>query len=210
MIAMALVQIANQLVWHGRAVVIGEWNVEKHLPCHLCDAATIASIVVLLRPSPAIFELSYFWGLGGAVQALLTPDITDGFPHYFYWQFFLTHGGLVLAPVLLVSGLDMRIQRGAVLRIFLRSNAFMLLAAITNELTGANYMFLRNPPPTGSLLDHLGPWPWYIVSGEFVGLAIFFLLALPFRWSSRTGVTARAAKQQPQPLEWQTSKRLGQ
>ncbi|GAB4481644.1 MAG: hypothetical protein OHK0031_03670 [Anaerolineales bacterium] len=34
----------------------------------------------------AIYELLYFMGIGGALQALLTPDVgIYGFPHYRYF-----------------------------------------------------------------------------------------------------------------------------
>jgi len=35
-------------------------------------------------------------------------------------------------------------------------------------------------PPTASLLDVLGPWPWYILSLEVVGFLMFGVLYLPW------------------------------
>ena len=32
-----------------------------------------------------------------------------------------------------------------------------------------------------SLLDFLGPWPWYLLSLELIALVSFFLLDLPWR-----------------------------
>ena len=57
-------------------------------------------------------------------------------------------------------------------------------AAAANGLLDANYMFLCAPPPTGSLLDYLGPWPWYIVGEELLALVVFAILLLPFRRSA--------------------------
>jgi uncharacterized membrane protein YwaF len=41
-------------------------------------------------------------------------------------------------------------------------------------------MFIAHKPETASLMDMLGPWPWYILSLELVGLAVSLLLYSPF------------------------------
>ena len=60
-------------------------------------------------------------------------------------------------------------------------NAIAVLVGLTDWISGGNYMFLRNPPPTGSILDFLGQWPWYLLAGEAVALLVYCLLDLPFR-----------------------------
>jgi len=46
-------------------------------------------------------------------------------------------------------------------------------------------MFLRAKPDTPTLLDDLGPWPWYILSATALGLALFAILDAPFRLRQR-------------------------
>ena len=41
-------------------------------------------------------------------------------------------------------------------------------------------MFLRHPPRQDSLLDLMGPWPWYIPAAAALALALFWLLDRPF------------------------------
>jgi uncharacterized membrane protein YwaF len=51
-------------------------------------------------------------------------------------------------------------------------------------------MFLREKPEAASLLDLMGPWPWYILSGALLALALFAALDAPFRGRRRGGLTA--------------------
>jgi uncharacterized membrane protein YwaF len=57
------------------------------------------------------------------------------------------------------------------------SIAWTALAAAGCLITGGNYMFLREPPPGGSLLDLFGPWPLYLVGAAALALTAFPLLA---------------------------------
>jgi hypothetical integral membrane protein (TIGR02206 family) len=59
-------------------------------------------------------------------------------------------------------------------------NAYLLLMVVVNHWLGSNYLYIARKPDTPTLLDLLGPWPWYILGMEVVGAAIAGLLYLPF------------------------------
>jgi hypothetical integral membrane protein (TIGR02206 family) len=140
----------------------------------------VACIVSLLRPHPLASEVAYFWGLGGTVQALLTPDLAEGFPSWEFIQFFWSHGGVLLSIVYLIAVQGSRPRPGCLLRMFLATNAYALFAGVLDFVFGWNYGYLRHPPSQPSLIDFLGPWPWYILSLEMIALLSFAILYLPW------------------------------
>ena len=150
------------------------------LPLHLTDAATIAAVIALWSGSPLAFELTWFWAGSATVQALLTPDLRRPFPDYRWWWFVIEHSGVVVAAVLMAWGMRRTPRPGAVLRVYAWSLGVTALAAVGTVLFNGNYMFLRRPPREGSLLDLMGPWPWYIVSAAALALVLFWLLDRPF------------------------------
>ncbi len=189
--ALAALQIANLLVWHLHAIWTGTWVADEALPLHLCDAAVFVTALALIAPTRRRFELAYLWCVGGTLQGVFTPNILEGFPSYEYFHFFITHGELVIAAVFLAACCDLVPTRGALWRVVLFTNGWAVLAAVGSALSDGNYMYLRYPPPTGSLLDYLGPWPWYLVVTEVLMTALFAVLLLPWRrelWRRRSQV----------------------
>jgi hypothetical integral membrane protein (TIGR02206 family) len=78
------------------------------------------------------------------------------------------------------SGL-MRPRAWSVVRAMLVLNILAVFIGAFDYFYKTDYMYLRSKPQNASLLDLLGPWPWYIVATEFVALFLFVLLYLPFR-----------------------------
>ena len=125
-------------------------------------------------------ELTYFRGLAGTLQAVVTPDLSAGFPQLEFFMFVVGHLGIVIAALFLVVGLRLEPRPGSVMRVFAITAAYTAFVGCFNWLTGSNYMYLAAIPAHGSLLSVLGPWPWYILSGAAVALVLFLILDVPF------------------------------
>ncbi len=154
---------------------------EYSLPLELCSLVLIACILCMFWPHPFTAEIAYFWGLGGVLQAIATPDLALGFPSWEFILFFWGHGATVLAIVYLIAGGSFRPSRVSVLRMMLALNLYGLAVGAIDAVMGWNYGFLCRKPSMPSLLDYLGPWPWYLLSLELIALVSFFLLDLPWR-----------------------------
>ena len=183
--ALAVLIGATYVVEHASFVVRGRWALDFNLPLHLTDVVTVVSVLALWTARPLLVELTWFWALTASLQAVLTPDLGADFPELLYWTFFITHGGAVVAAVLLVVGRGIAPRAGAVGRAFGATLVVAAAAAIANVVTGGNYMWLREKPDSASLLDVMGPWPWYILTAAVLALVLFTLLDLPFRAARR-------------------------
>jgi hypothetical integral membrane protein (TIGR02206 family) len=177
---LAVVILGNEAAWWIWLGAHGTWSASYALPFQLCDVAGVVAAAALWTRRPLLVELTYFWGLAGTANGLITPDVSDHFPTFGFMQYFIAHGTIVAAALLLVVGLRLAPRPGAVLRVFGLTFALMVLDAAVNLVTGGNYMYLRYTPGAHSLLDVLGPWPWYIAGAAGLALAIFFVLDLPF------------------------------
>lgn len=160
---------------------MGTLSAATGLPCHLCDLASFIGAYALIKRHPLACELLYFLGIAGTLQGLLTPALTMDWPHPRFIIFFALHGGVVLAALYVVFGRCQIPRSGALMLAFKLLCVYAVFAGLVDYFSGGNYGFLRSKPPSASILDHLGPWPWYIGSLLIVSLAIFALLDLPFR-----------------------------
>ena len=153
-----------------------------NLPLQLCDLTVWLAVFGCLTVVPTLVEFAYFAGIAGAGMALLTPNLFSPWPSYPAIYFFVAHGGIVIAVALLAFGNYARFRPAAVWRSFGLLLCYAALVGVVNAALGSNYMFLCRKPDNPSLLDHLGPWPWYLAGGAAAGLAFFWLLWLPVRY----------------------------
>ena len=170
----------NELIWWRFRYShegIHLWN----LPFQLCDVTLWASAIACLTMVPVIVEFAYFAGLAGAGMALITPDLWSPWPSYPAIYFFVAHGGIVIAAAVLVFGRICILSGKAVWRAYGLLLGYAFLVGMFNKIYGTNYMYLCNKPKNASLLDTLGPWPWYLVPAAITAFGLFCLLWIPVR-----------------------------
>lgn len=178
---LALQMIAYAAVTYVQKGLTGDLDVSYALPLELCHWVMIACVFTLFHPNRPAAEIAYYWGLAGTLPAAVTPDIWQGFPSWEFVLFFWSHGGVLLTVVFLIAGQRFRPAPGSVWRAFAALNGYAAVVGCINWIFGWNYGYLCAKPLRPSLMDYLGPWPWYILSLEGVAVVSFFLLYLPWR-----------------------------
>jgi hypothetical integral membrane protein (TIGR02206 family) len=184
-IALAAAVGLHELSWYALALGLGWVDPPFGLPLHLCDLVLWATVYGLVALDRRVLEVVYYLGLGGTGMALLTPDLAAALPSWPAVAFFVAHGGVVAGILFLVLSGALRPGPRSWWRAFLWVNGYAAAIGAVNAVFGTNYFYLCERPSSPSLLDLLGPWPWYVVAGEGVALALFGLLYLPFRAGAR-------------------------
>jgi hypothetical integral membrane protein (TIGR02206 family) len=193
--ALAALLLMLDIALHVWYIAAGQWDPSWTLPLHLCSLTLILSFIMLWTRSYRLFEFNYFAGIGGAMQALLTPAaILSGYPHFTFFYFFIAHGGIIVANLFMIAAYGYRPRRSSIWRTLLWLNLLLIPVGLVNCLTGGNYMFIAYKPEDPSLLDLLGPWPWYILSMEGVAFVMCVLLYLPFAIRARRSRGAEARR----------------
>lgn len=177
---LAVLLAASELALNAWYVAQRVYDPKDTLPLELCSISLYLCIGMLVFRSEAIFRFVYFTGIGGAAQALFTPVLFYDFPHFRFIEFFVAHGAIFLSVLYMVWVERFRPTLKSVFVTLGLLNVLLVFVFFIDALTGGNYMFLARKPDTASLLDVLGPYPWYILSMEAVALAIFMLLYVPF------------------------------
>jgi hypothetical integral membrane protein (TIGR02206 family) len=157
-------------------IVQGIWTVRYDLPLQLTDVISLFTAIALWTRSRRATEFVYLWALSASLQATVTPDLSWNYPSVFYFTYFTYHVVAVVAGLGLVFGCCLYPNPGAPLRVFAGTLAWAAVAGAGDLLTGGNYMYLRAKPVHGSLLNDMGPWPWYLVATAALGLAMLLVL----------------------------------
>lgn len=192
---LAAVLLAGAVASQVQQALDGSWSVQMSLPLHLCDIGLFVTAAAAfwagrgmlgVGHGQRLYELAYYWGIGGTTQGILTPDVGGTFPSVNCIRYFTNHGAIVVAVLVMTIGLRMRPGRRSLPRVWLTTLALAVVMLGINGLInrfigpGANYMYLCGPPVHPTLYDLFGPWPWALLTLVGVGTLILTLCYAPF------------------------------
>jgi hypothetical integral membrane protein (TIGR02206 family) len=162
-----------------RSLGVVSW--QQMLPLQLCDWGMFVVIVAMWTGNQRWFEVAYFWGIGGTLQAVLTPNLRFGFPDLRFISFFTSHSGIIIGVVFLMLTRRYRPYPMSIVRAFSWSEFYFIVTLIADELTGFNYGFLLHKPEAFSILSFLSDSrPLYLLEMHGVALLFFVGLYAPF------------------------------
>ena len=127
-----------------------------------------------------IFDCAYVLGFGGALQAMITVDLT-GINNMIgsfalNWQ----HSIIILNVLWLIFAYNKRFNLRGVFNAFIFINLAIIPVGIINYLLSANYMFICFPPSVNNPLL-IGQWPTYLIILEFIYFIYILILYIPFK-----------------------------
>ncbi|MBT8043976.1 MAG: TIGR02206 family membrane protein [Verrucomicrobiae bacterium] len=154
---------------------------DNSYPFYLCDVVAIVLAVALFKRSQRLTEVGYLWGVAGTLQGMITPTLYFDWYSPEYYAFFLQHGGVPVAALMLVFGVGLKPQHGTFVRVMLWGFVYMASVIGLNVLLGTNYGFLNAKPGVPTLFDYMGPYPWYLITLNVIAFVLYALLLLPFR-----------------------------
>jgi hypothetical integral membrane protein (TIGR02206 family) len=179
--ALSAVLILNYLAYLIFIRSQGSANWRQMLPMQMCDWGMFVVIVAMWTGKQRWFEVAYFWGIGGTLQAVLTPDLRYGFPDWRFFSFFTLHSAIIVGVVFLMLTRRYRPYPMSLVRVWLWSEFYFVVTLIADQLTDFNYGFLLHKPEAFSILSFLSDWrPLYLLQLHGVALLFFLVLYAPF------------------------------
>ena len=151
------------------------------LPLYPCPLASLMAPLLVRSNNRTFFNVIFYWVFAGTLQAVITPEVTSTFPHYQYFYFWICHAGLLGLLCFLLINQEREPTARGIIPAFAWFNVMVVISLVVNTLTGSNYYYLKAKPIVPSLMDYLGPWPWYILGVEGVAL-VFFSLSFGVFW----------------------------
>jgi len=179
--ALSVLLVLNYIAYLALIRGMGVRSWAQMLPMQLCDWAMLVIIVAMWTGNRSWFEVAYFWGIGGTVQAVLTPNLAYGFPDFRFFSFFVSHCGIIIGIVFLMLTRKYRPYPFSIVKVFLWSELYFIVTVVADAITGYNYGFLLHKPEAFSILSFLSDSrPLYLLQFHVLALAFFSVLYAPF------------------------------
>ena len=177
-ISIIVLELIKPFIWHSM-----DYPWIRLIPIHMCSLSGFFIGIFLLTKKRLFFEIAFFWGIGGGINALITPDVTLTFPDPKYILFFFGHGLLIVNIGYACIALSNRPTFNSVKNGIIFTLAVLPIIYIINLLLGppANYWYLGTKPTEGqSIMDFFPDPPLHIPLLIIIGAFLFLLIYSPY------------------------------
>jgi len=161
-------------------------SIQTDLPLQLCHFAYWFSVLSLVSQvykneyGQFYFNCAYFLGFSGALQGILTVDITGVYTAGDMIALHLQHSLIILNLLWVIFSWNVKFSKAGILQAFLFTNFLIVIVGFINYILNSNYMFLCYPPDVDNPLL-IGGWPYYLFVLELVFFIYGYILYLPFK-----------------------------
>ena len=160
-------------------------NIQTDLPLQLCHVAYWFSVICLIfqlrnnKHKQFYFNCAYFLGFSGALQGIITVDLTKIYTFYDILTLHLQHSLIILNLLWLIFAYNIKFTQRGVIQAFIFTNILVVFVGIINYFLKSNYMFLCAPPDVNNPFL-IGEWPYYLLILELIFFIYGYVLLVPF------------------------------
>tara|TARA_X000001036_G_scaffold172798_1_gene163411 strand:- start:3420 stop:4145 length:726 start_codon:yes stop_codon:yes gene_type:complete len=170
---------------HGYMVGLGHWDILNSLPLHLCGISSLVIIFIMFKYNQSMYEYLVLLGIPSAIHSILTPQFINGWDGYYFPEFYLSHGAILLAPLYLSINYGYKLRISSWMTAFRNGLILTLFIGLIN-LTIAyfygmmpNYLYLCQAPIAENPLLFTTQWPYYffvLVTFMFIHIIIIYYI----------------------------------
>jgi len=171
---------ATVIIWTIYKFFSNQFDITNDLPFQLCYFLGLVMPLFTRTRKQLYYEILLFWIFAGTFQAIVTPEMKNGFPHVHFLYFWIVHCGLIIIMLYATFVYKMRPKLKSTLVSFIALQGYFIFVTIINKITGANYFYLNAKPNAPTVLDFLGEWPYYIIMAELLLIPYFLIIYVPF------------------------------
>ena len=156
-----------------------DWR--ETLPLHMCDISEIFLVWFFLGGPRVLYTCAFFWGLGGAAMAILTPDVPKIDLDYVF--FMIGHGMIIVGLMYATVALGNRPYARDIIKVSAITTFILLpIVYVINIILGepANFWYLAAKPQGASLMDAFPEPPLHLLYAVPLTIAVFYLIYIPY------------------------------
>ena len=139
----------------------------------------------MFKYNQSMYEYLVLLGIPSAIHSILTPQFINGWDGYYFPEFYLSHGAILLAPLYLSINYGYKLRLNSWITAFRNGLLLACFIGAINLIIGyfygitPNYLYLCEAPIADNPLLFTTQWPYYffvLVMFMFIHIVVIYYI----------------------------------